>query len=102
MSRNYVIRTKRTAFHRAVSSGKAQTLPQVIYKPASVSFGEAGMSHCLVLASQALRDSRASASQGTVCLTTPAADWSSCSTLGVSASNLCGEVMRFALLAYGM
>lgn len=56
MSRNYVIRTKRTAFHRAVSSGKAQTLPQVIYKPASVSFGEAGMSHCLVLASQALTE----------------------------------------------
>lgn len=56
MSRNYVIRTKRTAFRRAVSSGKAQTLPQVIYKPASVSFGEAGMSHCVVLVSQALTE----------------------------------------------
>lgn len=56
MSRNYVMRTKRTAFHRAVSSGKVQTLRQVIYKPAFVSFGEAGMSHCAVLASRALTE----------------------------------------------
>lgn len=56
MSRNYVMRTKRIAFDREVSNGKAQTLRQVIYKPAFVSFGEAGMSHCVVLASRALTE----------------------------------------------